>query len=104
VCHCSVRDFNLQTGVVDNNYGPNAIPNAGVAYDKTDFGPRVGFAYSPQSQSNMVIHGENPPLLELYSAAYNPAQIPQTAQLLRSGFPATLPAIDPLNPTGQVKR
>jgi hypothetical protein len=115
-----VGNFNLQTAIVDNNYGPNAIPNAGVAYDKADLGPRVGFAYSPQSQGGMVVHGafgifyspegnifndlgENPPLLELYSAAYSPAQIPQTTQLLRSGFPATLPAIDPLHPTGQVK-
>jgi hypothetical protein len=61
-----------------------------------------GIFYSPEGNIFNDL-GENPPLLELYSAAYNPAQIPQTAQLLRSGFPATLPAIDPLHPTGQVK-
>jgi hypothetical protein len=115
-----VGNFNLKTGIVQNNYGPNAVSNAGVSYDKLDFGPRVGFAYSPSNQRQLVVHGafgvfyspegnifndlgENPPLLQLYSSAYNPGQVPQTAQLLRSGFPSALPSIDPLHPTGQVK-
>ncbi len=115
-----VGNFDLKAGIVRDNYGPNAVSNAGVAYDVKDFGPRAGFAYSPHWDKNTVFHGafgifyapegnifndigENPPLLQFYSASYNPSQIPQTSQLLHSGFPATLPAIDPLNPTGQVK-
>ena len=115
-----VGNFDLKAGFVRNNYGPNAVANAGVDYDLRDFGPRVGFAYAPSTELPLVVHaafgifyspegnifndlGENPPLLQLYSSAYNPAQIPQSAQLLRSGFPAALPSIDPLQPTGQVK-
>lgn len=115
-----VGNFDLKAGIVRNNYGPNAITNAGVAYDTTDFGPRIGFAYAPHSDPGTVVHGafgifyapegnifndigENPPLLQLFTSTYNPSQIPQTPQLLSSGFPSTLPSIDPLNPTGQVK-
>ena len=115
-----VGNFDLKAAVVRNNYGPNAVSNAGVGYDVKDFGPRVGFAYSPHRDPGTLFHGafgifyspegnifndigENPPLLQLYTASYNPSQIPQTSQLLRSGFPSALPSIDPLHPTGQVK-
>ncbi len=115
-----VGNFDLAKGIVVNNFGPNAVPNAGVAYDKEDWGPRIGFAWSPFSQSRTAIHGafgifyapegnvfndlgENPPILQFYSNTFNPANIPSPQNLLSSGFPAQLPAIDPAAPTGEVK-
>jgi hypothetical protein len=116
----NVGNFDLAKGIVVNNFGPKAAPNAGVAYDKEDWGPRIGFAWSPFSQSRTAIHGafgifyapegnvfndlgENPPILQFYSNTFNPANIPSPQNLLSSGFPSQLPAIDPTAPTGEVK-
>ncbi len=115
-----VGNFNLKTGVVDNNFGLNAISNAGVNYDLSDWGPRVGFAYEPFKGGHTAVHGafgifyapegnvfndlgENPPILQFYNTILNPANIPTPSTLLSAGFPATLPAIDPAAPTGEVK-
>jgi Carboxypeptidase regulatory-like domain/TonB dependent receptor len=115
-----VGNFDLAKAVVVDNFGPNAVPNAGVAYDKEDWGPRIGIAWSPFSKSRTAIHGafgifyapegnvfndigENPPILEFYSNTFNPSNIPSSQNLLSAGFPDQLPAIDPTAPTGEVK-
>jgi hypothetical protein len=115
-----VGNFDLAKGIVVNNFGANAVPNAGVAYDKEDWGPRVGFAWSPSSNDHTAVHGafgifyapegnvfndlgENPPILQFYSNTFNPANIPSPQNLLSAGFPAQLPSIDPTAPTGEVK-
>jgi hypothetical protein len=115
-----VGNFDLAKGYVVNNFGPNAVPNAGVDYDKKDWGPRVGFAWSPFKKDTTAVHGafgifyapegnvfndlgENPPILQFYSNTYSPLNIPAPQNLLSAGFPDQLPAIDPAQPTGEVK-
>jgi len=115
-----VGNFDLQKAIVLDNFGQNAVSNAGVQYDKHDFGPRLGFAWAPFGGSRTVIRsaagvfyapegnifndlGENPPTLEFYINQPNLAAIPTAASLLSAGFPAQLPPIDPLHPSGQIK-
>lgn len=114
-----VGNFDLNTGTVIDNFGPNAVSNAGVAYDLHNFGPRVGFAWSPLSR--IVVHsafgifygpegnvfndlGENPPVLESYAQRSNPLDVPTAASLFSAGFPAQQQPSNPLQPSGnQVK-
>ena len=96
-----VGNFDLQRAIVVNNFGPGAVPHAGVQFDKKDFGPRVGFAYSPFGDRRTVIHsafgmfyapegnvfndlGENPPILQFSAKTLIPVSFPR----LSSSYPA----------------
>src|SRR3989454_5472080 len=46
-----VGNFDLQRAIVVNSYGPNAVPYAGVKFDKGDWAPRIGLAWSPEKNT-----------------------------------------------------
>jgi Carboxypeptidase regulatory-like domain len=115
----NVGNFDLATGKVINNFGPNAVSNAGVAYDLHNFGPRLGVAWSPLSRTVVrsafgIFYGpegntfndlgENPPILESFAERSNTLDIPTAASLFSAGFPAQLTPENPLEPAGnQIK-
>jgi hypothetical protein len=113
-----VGNFDLNRAIVVTSYGQNPVPHAGVQFDKKDFGPRVGFAWSVGK--NTVIRsaygmfysaeanifddlGLNPPQLSFYAANFNASAIPSTAQLISSGFPSALPQGSATSISGPVK-
>jgi hypothetical protein len=113
-----VGNFDLNRAVVVNSYGPNAVPHAGVNFDKSDWAPRIGLVWSPQKKT--VIHsafgifyssegnifddlGLNPPQLAFSSHFFNVGQIPSVGQLVSTGFSPTIPFSDPNQPTGVVR-
>src|SRR5438128_5860854 len=113
-----VGNFDLQRAVVVNSYGPNAVSHAGVKFDKSDWAPRIGLAWSPQKDT--VVHtafgifyssegnifddlGLNPPQLAFTSRFFNVGQAPSPSQLISAGFSPTILFADPNHPTGVVR-
>jgi hypothetical protein len=113
-----VSNFNLSTGMMDVGYGAGAISHAGVQFDKTNFAPRIGLAWT--LPHNTVVRsafgifysaeanifddlGLNPPQDTFNAAQYSAPGAPQTAQLISTGFPASFPPYIPNNLFGSVK-
>src|SRR5579871_6429693 len=81
-----VGNFDLTKAIVTTSYGPGAVPHAGVQFDKKDFGPRLGFAWT--AAPNTVVRsafgmfysaeanifddlGLNPPQLSFYASNFS---------------------------------
>ncbi|MFZ1141207.1 MAG: carboxypeptidase regulatory-like domain-containing protein [Candidatus Sulfotelmatobacter sp.] len=113
-----VGNFDLNRALVVTSYGPGAVSHAGVQFDKKDWGPRVGFAWSVQK--NTVVRsafgmfysaeanifddlGLNPPQLSFYAANFSANAIPAASQLVSSGFPSALPQGSATAISGPVK-
>src|SRR5947209_9475398 len=113
-----VGNFDLDRAVVVNSYGPNAVPHAGVQFDKSDWAPRIGLAWSLQKKT--VVHsafgifyssegnifddlGLNPPQLAFASRTFNVGQVPSASQFISAGFSPTIPFADPSHPIGVVR-
>ncbi len=113
-----VGNFDLNRAIVVTSYGPGAVSHAGVQFDKKDWAPRLGVAWSVEK--NTVIKsafgmfysaeanifddlGLNPPQLTFYAANFNAGAIPSAGQLVSSGFPSSLPSGSPTNLSGPVK-
>jgi len=115
-----VGNFDLHRGVVVNSVGPNAVPHAGVEFDKSDWAPRLGLAYSPFGNKHTVVRsafgvfysaeanifddlGLNPPFLSVDSQSFPSSIIPPASQFVSAGFPAAVVFPDPANPSGTVR-
>jgi hypothetical protein len=113
-----VGNFDLDRAVVVNSYGSNAVPHAGVKFDKSDWAPRVGLAWSPLK--NTVVHsafgifyssegnifddlGLNPPQLAFTSRTFNAGLPPSAGQFISAGFSPNIPFADPDHPSGVVR-
>jgi hypothetical protein len=113
-----VGNFDLNRGIVVTSYGQNPVSHAGVQFDKKDWAPRIGFAWSVQR--NTVVRGAfgvfysaeanifddlglNPPQLTFLASTFNPGAIPSASQLISTGFPSALPVGDAINISGPVK-
>jgi hypothetical protein len=113
-----VANFDLTRAIMVTSYGPGAVSHAGVAFDKSDWGPRVGFALS--LPHNTVVRsafgifysaeantfddlGLNPPALTDLARSYSTGNIPVSGQLISAGFPATFPVQNVDAPEGSVK-
>ena len=114
----NVGNFDLNKAIVTTSYGPGSVSHAGVQFDKRDWGPRLGFAYSVarntvvRSAFGMFYSAEanifddlglNPPQLSFYAANFNAGAFPSTSQLISSGFPSALPVGSATNINGPVK-
>jgi hypothetical protein len=114
-----VANFDLDQAVIVTSYGSNAVSHAGVKFDTNNWAPRVGLAWSPGSKRTVMRGafgvfysteanifddlGLNPPALALNSRGYNPGNIPESAQLISSGFPPDFVFGDPNPPVGTVR-
>lgn len=113
-----VANFDLAKAVMVASYGSGAVSHAGVKFDKSDWGPRVGFAWS--LPNNTVVRsafgifysaeantfddlGLNPPALTDLSRNYATSNLPVNSQLISTGFPASFPTQSLDSPTGSVK-
>ena len=113
-----VASFDLTKAVMVASYGQGAVSHAGVGFDKSDWGPRIGFAYS--LPHNTVVRGAfgifysaeantfddlglNPPALTDLARSYSTGNIPTGAQLISAGFPSTYPVQALDAPQGSVK-
>ena len=106
----TVGNFDLRTLTV------NTSSHGGVGFDKNDWAPRLGFAwtlrpktvirsgggifYAPEGNIFDDL-GLNPPSLSVQSFNY-PSSTASTNQLLQA-FPATFAPVNPDNPTGTVR-
>lgn len=114
-----IGNFQLDTLKVVNSWGPNAEPYAGIKFDKTNFAPRIGVAWTPFNDKTVVRAGFgifygtdgssfddlglNPPNIGIYTATFNARDLPQASQFIGAGFPATIAAADPNVPSGDVR-
>lgn len=113
-----VGNFDFNKGIVVTSYGPGAVPHGGVQFDKSDWAPRVGFAWS--LPKNTVVHsafgvfyssegnifddlGLNPPQLAFWANTYPTGVVPGSQQLISNGFPAAVPVGSATNILGPVK-
>jgi Carboxypeptidase regulatory-like domain len=113
-----VGNFDLNRAIVVTSYAQNPVSHAGVQFDKNDWAPRVGFAWSVQrntvvrsafgvfysSEANIFDDlGLNPPQLTFLATNFNSGALPSNGQLISTGFPNTLPVGDAVNISGPVK-
>jgi hypothetical protein len=113
-----VGNFNQTTATVISSIGPDGVPRAGVGFDMRDWSPRLGFAWSAipktvvrgafgifyAAEGNIFDDlGLNPPNLVIaLNRNYNTSEV-APGQLVSDGFPATIPVVDPDNPSGTVR-
>jgi hypothetical protein len=113
-----VGNFDLNRAIIVTSFGPGAVPHGGVQFDKNDWAPRLGFAWSVRkdtvvrsafgmfysAEANIFDDlGENPPQVTFVAPTYSPGQKPIPAQFISTGFPATIPAGDAKHLVGAVK-
>ncbi len=113
-----VGNFDFNKAIVITSYGSNAVPHAGVQFDKSNIAPRIGFAWS--LPRNTVVRsafgvfysaeanifddlGLNPPQLAFIAQTFNVGAKPQASQLISNGFPAAVPVGDAIHISGPVK-
>ena len=104
----TVGNFDLKTATV------NTSSHGGVGFDKTNWAPRLGFAWTVRPKTVVRSGGGifyapegnifddlglNPPALAVFSQNFS-STAPKTSNL---GFPATFLPVDPNNPTGTVR-